>query len=140
VTATTTTPAPPPWSLAVLAPGLAAYLDEHPADHTARLCAADEVDAAGFPAEAERLRWVARAGRAPRFFSSQSYRPWYWWMAIDRTPSEKAASFTLPADSFDGFSNDGFQCIHNSDTRQAAENALIAYLLKFDTNPFEATT
>jgi uncharacterized protein (TIGR02996 family) len=133
MTATTTVTPAPPWSLSVLAPWAAEILDKRPDDHTARQAFADIVEEAGYPDHAERLRWVARAGRRPANYSDC----WGWCITNDSDHTDSHSLSCLAAD----FSNYPSTGVHNTQrTRQAAEDALIAYLLKFDANPFEAKT
>lgn len=125
----------PPWSLAAVRPDVAAHLDANPDDFVCRECAADAVEEAGYPAHAERVRWMARAGRRPCFTPLRSVpHSWYWW-EIDGYRGDPDALFSATTHpEWRGFFRRG--PLRREPTRQAAEDALVEYLLRFDADPF----
>jgi uncharacterized protein (TIGR02996 family) len=136
MTATTTVTPAPPWSLSVLAPWAAEILDKRPDDHTARQAFADIIEEAGYPEHAERLRWMARAGRRPE--DGYTYGEQWGWFVTDYEWKDRTNTLP-PMPDYYVLTNP--RVAHRLEpTRQAAEDALVAYLLRFDADPFAGET
>lgn len=124
------------WSLATLRPDLSKYLDDNPSDFRSREVFCDILRDNGYPEYAERWMWVVGNKRHPKYYYSEPGYEMGWHICND---SDAHVSFHYLGDKvFAQFSNyPRTKCHHFSATRQLAEDALIEFLLRFDTNPFK---